>query len=462
MATTVTAPSIKPVRPVNVKHNAAIVMVHGFTGSGLGTWTDLAPRVAGDAQLSSWDCWTVTYATSWLPDICGIWSTDAGLPILAQRFATDVGAGTLARYKSLVLMAHSMGGLIVQKALVDFKSIAARTSAVILFGTPSNGLVKAHTMRFWKRQLNGMAKGGPFIMQLRADWTKQFELKAPFSFLAVGGERDQFVPPESSLEPFPKDQRAVIAGNHVTMIHPPESDPNVVDLVVGRVVRKRGAGDIGDSALRAIELGDFQSIIPDELEDAKKLDSKALVRLAIALDSVDRRDDAYRVLADRNHLNSDVLGTMAGRLKRKWLLSGRHHADAEAAMAHYTKGYDLAGAAKDLRQAYYHGINLAFLALVFQGNRADARIQAQEVLDICRRCEAGGDADEWVDATRGEAELILGGDDAAFEAYRRFVAAANDPWKLSSTYLNARTIAAEFGKRELARRLGRIFGDPNP
>ena len=67
-----------------------------------------------------------------------------------------------------------------------------------------------------------------------------------------------------------------------------------------------------------------------------------------------------------------------------------------------------------------------------------------------------------MDATEGEAELILGNEDQAFEAYRRFVAPSTDPWKLSSTYLNARTIAAEFGKRELAHRLGQIFGDPNP
>jgi pimeloyl-ACP methyl ester carboxylesterase len=421
-----TEASINAVRPQDANHNAAVVMVHGYTGSGPGTWTDLAPRVAGDAQLSSWDCWTITYTTSWLPDICGIWSADADLSILAERLATDFGRGTLARYKSLVLMAHSMGGPIVQKALLDFKPTAAQTNTMILFGTPSNGLVKAHTMRFWKRQLNDMAKAVPFIKQLRADWTKQFETEAPFSFLADGGERDPFVPPVSSLEPFPKDQRGVIAGNHVSMIHPLKSDPNVVDLVVRRISRKRDAGDIGDSALRAIELGDFLSIIPADLEDAKKLDSKALVRLAIALDSVDRRDDAYKVLVDRGDLNSDVLGTMARRLKRKWLLSGRHHADAEAAMAHYAKGYDLALEANDWRQAYYHGINLTFLAFVFQGQRSDARRRAQEVLDICRRCEAAGDTDEWVEATRGDAELILGNDDAAFEAYRRFVAAGND------------------------------------
>src|SRR5262245_30462236 len=119
MGKTVTAASIEPVRPENANHQAAVVMVHGFTGSGLGTWTDLAPRVAADAQLASWDFWTVTYATSWLPDISGIWSADADLSILAERLATDIGRGTLAHYKSLVLMAHSMGGLILQKALLD-------------------------------------------------------------------------------------------------------------------------------------------------------------------------------------------------------------------------------------------------------------------------------------------------------------------------------------------------------
>jgi hypothetical protein len=36
------------------------------------------------------------------------------------------------------------------------------------------------------------------------------------------------------------------------------------------------------------------------------------------------------------------------------------------------------------------------------------------------------------------------------------------PWKLSSTYLNARTIAADRSDRELARKLGELFRDPQP
>jgi Tetratricopeptide Repeats-Sensor len=182
------------------------------------------------------------------------------------------------------------------------------------------------------------------------------------------------------------------------------------------------------------------------------------VRLAIALDAVGRRGDAYDVLAKRDDLDSDALGVMAGRLKRRWLLSGRRQGDAEASLAHYAKGYELAVKANNLTQAYYHGINLAFLEFVFHGDRPAARGQATKVLDICRGCEA----DEWTEATKGEASLILGDEPGAFEAYRRFVGSGNDPWKVCSTYLNARNIAAEYGNRELARKLGEIFHDQNP
>jgi pimeloyl-ACP methyl ester carboxylesterase len=457
-----TTASITPVRPPDKTHDAAIVFVHGFTGSGPGTWSDVAPRLVKETQLASWDAWTLTYGTSWMPDICGIWTADADLPILAARLATDLTQGTLAHYKALVLVAHSMGGLVVQKALVDNNAVAVRTSSVVLFGTPSNGLAKALTIKFWKRQLDGMARGGPFVSQLRADWTKQFASRPPFSFLAVAGERDQFVPPESSLGPFTKGQCAVVSGNHVTMIHPPQDDPNVVDLLVRRIVPHGESGDVGDSALRAIELGDFKKIIPASLDDAGKLDEKALISLAIALDGVGRRDDAYDVLAKWNRLDSDALGTMAGRLKRRWLLSGRDRADAEAAKAHYSKGYELAKAAGKTTQVYYHGINLAFLALVFEDDQAAARARAKEALEVCDQAEREASADEWVDATRGEAQLVLGDEPAAFAAYRRFVGASDDPWKVSSTYLNARTIAATRGKRDLARELGQIFGDPEP
>jgi pimeloyl-ACP methyl ester carboxylesterase len=450
-------PALVPIR-LQDGAQAALVFVHGFTGKGPGTWADLAPRIAEQPRLVSWDCWTVTYATNWLPDISGIWTADADLPTLANRLSTDLRLGTLARYKALVLIAHSMGGLIVQKVLVDSLEIANRTTAVILFGTPSAGLVKALPIWFWKRQLQGMIRGCPFIRQLRDNWQRQFTGQSPFSFLAVAGERDQFVPPKSSLGPFPLDQRAVIKGTHVSMIHPEANDPNVVDLVVRRIV-ERGIIDRGDPALRAIEMAQFQGVIANSFPTADKLDREALIRLAVALERVGRHDDAHRILVERNELSSDVLGTIADIFKRRWLFD-RQEKDAQTAVEYYTECFELADG--NFHEAYYHGINLAFLALVFQNDRESAKTWAQRVLTICQQATVANITDEWLDAVSGEAYLILGDKPSAYDSYQRFVNAEHDPWKLCSAYLNAREVVVKLANREAARRLGTLFGDPDP
>jgi pimeloyl-ACP methyl ester carboxylesterase len=217
-------PSIRSLRERKGNPDA-IVFVHGFTGDGLRTWDDLSGQIAGHPALLPWDCWTLTYATRWLPDITGIWAADADLSIIAQHLRSHVNLGALSSYQSLVLIAHSMGGLVVQKALTDDAALASRTRAVILFGTPSGGLVKARSIFLWKRQLADMAKSGEFIKDLRAAWLERLGRKAPFTFLAIAGERDQFVPPESSIKPFPDDQQAVVSGNHTACSRPAATTP---------------------------------------------------------------------------------------------------------------------------------------------------------------------------------------------------------------------------------------------
>ncbi|MDQ2901382.1 MAG: hypothetical protein M3Y07_16530, partial [Acidobacteriota bacterium] len=53
---------------------------------------------------------------------------------------------------------HSMGGRVVQCALVRYSNFRARTGYVFLFGTPSAGLHKAALLSFWKRQIRNIAR----------------------------------------------------------------------------------------------------------------------------------------------------------------------------------------------------------------------------------------------------------------------------------------------------------------
>src|SRR5262245_55485327 len=119
----------------------AVVFLHGFSGARDDTW-DRFPALLG-TSTSAWDIFTIGYATTLLPDVVGVWSADPDLPILATMLRTQLAAPPFSAYGSLALIAHSMGGLVVQKALVDDATLAQRVRDVILFGTPSGGLRKA-------------------------------------------------------------------------------------------------------------------------------------------------------------------------------------------------------------------------------------------------------------------------------------------------------------------------------
>src|SRR5262249_37934940 len=141
----------------------------------------------------------------------------------------------LQSYKRLALIAHSMGGLAAQQALVDDDKFAKRVSHVVLFGTPSLGLSKASRFAFWKRQVRDLAEGSRFIVDLRAAWKEKFDRTtrpAPFKFLAVAGDQDEFVPRSSSIDLFPKDHHAVVPGNHTEIVKPRKPEDLSVQVVV--------------------------------------------------------------------------------------------------------------------------------------------------------------------------------------------------------------------------------------
>src|SRR5690349_5109755 len=110
----------------------AVIFLHGFSGIRDDTW-DRFPGLLG-THLSGWDIFTLGYATTMLPDVVGIWSADPDLPILATMFRTELQSPPLASYKSLALVAHSMGGLVVQRALTTDGALVTRVRDVILFG----------------------------------------------------------------------------------------------------------------------------------------------------------------------------------------------------------------------------------------------------------------------------------------------------------------------------------------
>src|SRR5437764_7079160 len=115
--------------------------------------------LAGNPALYGWDIHCFGYPTALRPDITGVWSADPDLTTLAGFLITALQELSFQRYGQVALVGHSMGGLVIERALLD-GSFLPRVSHIVLFGTPSNGLKKARLGRLFKRQTRDMDGDG--------------------------------------------------------------------------------------------------------------------------------------------------------------------------------------------------------------------------------------------------------------------------------------------------------------
>ena len=415
---------------VSQKNEVAIVFVHGFTGDRKGTWGNIPEFLLTEPSLSGWDLFGFGYQSKRRFDILKLWSADAGLEEIATAlFSTP----ELGPYQRLALVAHSMGGLVVQRALVKYPDFLKRTSHLILFGTPSAGLVKATLLSVAKQQLRNMSASGDFIQKLRGDWRNlDLDTKPPFRFLAIAGELDQFVPPESSLGPFPESTQRVIPGNHLSMLDAGSKDAPCVRILVDALTTGAAPAGPRSAARLALEKGAFQQAIEKLWPQRSELDDDGVTQLALALDAVGRRGEAIQVLEGHSTKGTDALGVLAGRYKRRWLVE-RRRTDVEKAVELYRRGYSEATAKErpNHDQAYYHGINLAYLELAYGGDYHAARELAKTVLEHCKRA-TNPKQEIWRLATEGDALVILGRKKEGFEKHAAAAKQQMSPWQALS------------------------------
>lgn len=211
--------------------DVAVVFVHGFSGNA-DTWTGFIELLKQEQRVNSWDIFGIGYPSALRIDIPNLWSADPEIETLATELTTSLSLHPFNRYKRIALVAHSMGGLVVQRAIIDDPTLASRLSHVILFGTPSAGLEKASLAAKLKRQLRDMSSSSTFIKRLRADWTERIGEVPKFAFWVLQGDRDEFVPKDSSLMPFPDQARRVVPGNHLEIVRPPDARHQGFQLVV--------------------------------------------------------------------------------------------------------------------------------------------------------------------------------------------------------------------------------------
>lgn len=190
---------------------------------------------------------------------------------------------------------------------------------------------------------------------------------------------------------------------------------------------------------------------------AGSLDPASLVTLALALDGLNRSDEALDVLEKCNHSSTDVKGTLAGRHKRQWLLHRRSDS-LDRSLSLYGDGLSEALTNEDYEQAFYHSINLAFIHLMLVPTglvfSKKAEVYAQDAISYCLKSPLSF----WSDATQGEAFLIKGEFETAYNLLERAIRTCKSARDLDSMITQTLRVCEKRFDRSHLQRLETLYG----
>ena len=228
-----------------------VLFAHGFNGSAVDTWVNFPKLIESDPDLISYECCFWGYPAkidpaNFLKRL--VWSDNPDLDTVGRGLRTFLDE-TSKNYGKIVLVAHSMGGLVLQLFLLGeirrgCRDHLDRITEVVLYGTPSAGLIKASLVALLDTQAADMAWYGSLIRDIRYYWTKLVDAKKatdpqPFRLTLVAGMQDRFVPQETALDPFPFDEKSIVPGNHVEMVKPTSTDDLAYVLLKNRMLRAK-------------------------------------------------------------------------------------------------------------------------------------------------------------------------------------------------------------------------------
>ncbi|MET7968481.1 alpha/beta hydrolase [Micromonospora sp. NPDC005305] len=202
----------------------AVVFVHGFLSSAR-VWSNFRGLIRRDEALGAFETHAFTYATSLFSvhPLRQVPTFDEVADSLRTFLRHD-----LADRARLVLVSHSQGGLVVQRALArmlaDGGDELARIRLVVMYACPSAGsdlglparrlLVRNNPQERELRPLNAAVLDAQRVVLHRIVHAPE----PPLRVLTFAGESDGVVPPASARSVFP--DAGVIPGDHSSIVQP--------------------------------------------------------------------------------------------------------------------------------------------------------------------------------------------------------------------------------------------------
>ena len=402
--------------PASPKEKSAVIFIHGFSGHMDCTWGETLRYLREDPQMDLWTLFSLGYNTHILPNLLkGLWIAAPPIDVLGDYLKGEIETLISTGYKTISICAHSMGGLVTQSALLKLDDISIqKIHSIILFGTPSAGLLKAHYGKKINDQIRDMSSDSNFIENLRSNWDKKLKHKLKDRFLSVAGDHDEFVPRSSSLDPFLEENRKIIGGDHLRIVNPKSADDQTVTTIKSRLLHKSNFNKDWEPAQIAAEYSNYRLAI--DLYDKTgfdNLDKTNKSNYILAKEALGSSEEALELAMKISDDNIDALGIIGGRYKRLYIDS-KSQAYLDKSKQYYKKGLDLAISKNKDEETYYNAINYAFLFLV-DNEFGEAKKCAQLALDAANRSALNN---VWKYATVAEASLYFNHFNQAIESYK--------------------------------------------
>ncbi len=417
--------------------NNLLLFVHGFTGEAADTFGIIPQLLMEEEGMKGWNMYPFGYTEFVEPKMGkAVWASAKDINRISDYLATSI-RHRYGNYDRIAIVAHSLGGLVVQKALLNLSGEhIGRISHLILFGTPSNGMHETSGDSNWKKNLQFLGSDSDYITGLRTAWKERFRDGYPFELKVATGTKDQYVTVQSVLDPFPEKCQVTVAGDHHSMVQPDSRDHDSYYLILNTLTDTPFRNQFTNEEEINIAMGEYTAVVQKLLPKARQLDPRGLQRLVFALEGLGRKEEMMKILEDHPlaEKNSAILGLLGGRYKRRYL-DTEEYLYGQESYEYYEKGLALAESKQDKEQVYYHAINLAFLSMILYEDKQKMIAFAELALETAKKDPVDN---LWKLATIGEANIYLGDFEKSKEYYGRAAKMADMRQKISM-HLNAYT-----------------------
>jgi CheY-like chemotaxis protein/predicted alpha/beta hydrolase family esterase len=197
-----------------------VLFIHGLTGDST-TFEDFIKLLNQDSELKpsvTADQWN--YPTNW--SSFPYYKTNPRIQDLADSLRTELDH---REESSIVLVCHSLGGIIARRMLLDNvkRKLPSKIKHLFLYATPNEGSDLANlakSISIWQTQLKQLTPSSDFLDSLNNDW--HFEkMEHRLGITYVVGALDSIVPIRSATGFWGNERvRTIPNGDHSNVIKP--------------------------------------------------------------------------------------------------------------------------------------------------------------------------------------------------------------------------------------------------